>query len=146
MVIVVVVVVVVALSRGGGSPDKPGDVASQLQPEPRRTVRAKLTLEQFGQPGTSKRELLVSSPGPQVNRPEMIAGQPVVWLRCLDREGKTVIRKPHSWPLLEEPGYPLPHIHQPADKRQLSSIRRCLLTGSGIDFAGTVTGRLPLAE
>lgn len=112
---------------------------------PQRPVRAALTLEQFDRPDTGERELLVSLSAPRLNTLEVTGGERVVLLRCSDDTGATIIRRPSAWPLLEEDGF-LPHVHQPARRQQLDSIRACTLTGPGIDFEGRVAGRLPRAK
>jgi hypothetical protein len=48
--------------------------------------------------------------------------------------------------MMEEFGYPFPHLHVPVGPQLLDTIRRCRLTGPGIDFEGRVPGRLPLAR
>ncbi len=136
-VLVVAVLAGAAVLALGGSGD--GD------DEPRRTVRARLTLERFMQPETGRAELLVSLPEKRLNQPDTTGGATSVLLRCVDQTGAVRVRRPTAWPLLEELGYPLPHIHQPASRKVLDSIRACRLTGSGIDFAGRVPGRLPRA-
>jgi len=142
VVVVAVVLGFVVLPGLGGDAGEGRDDAS---PVVRRTVRATLTLEQYRRPDTGARELLVSSPGPQFNGADLVRGTPIVWLRCFDRTGAQAVRTPYDWPLLEEPGFP-PHIHQPADRKLLGRIRRCRLTGAGIDFQGTVTRGLPEAR
>ena len=119
---------------GGGSDDE----------KPRRVTRASLTLERSVAPATGQQELLVSLPGPQLNTPQMTGGASVVWLRCTDSRGMVAVRRPVDWPLIEEVGYP-PHIHQPAGRKLLNSIRRCKLTGPGIDFSAVVPGPVPAA-
>jgi hypothetical protein len=137
-VAVVAIVLGVWLTAGSG-----GDETS-AEKAPPRVVRGALTLEEFQRPDDGQRELLVSLPGPQYNRPDLVRGTPVVLLRCFDRTGNVVTRISYDWPLVEEFGF-APHIHRPADARTLRSIRRCSLTAPGIDFAGTVSGRLPAA-
>lgn len=110
-----------------------------------RVVRAKLALERSSAPDTGRGELLVSLPATELNRLELTRGARVVWLRCFDGSGALTIRAPIDWPLLEEPGFPA-HIHQPADRQQLDGVRRCRLTGPGIEFEGNATGRLPPAH
>lgn len=129
---------VVLLTVTGGDSDDEGG-------EPRGAVRAALQLEQFTRLDTGERELLVSLSAPHLNTLETTGGERVVLLRCVDGAGATVIRRPTEWPLLEEEGF-LPHIHQPASREQLDSIRACTVTGPGVDFEGRVEGRLPLAE
>ena len=112
---------------------------------PRAVVRASLTLEQFKRPDGGGAELLISLPEAGLNSPEATGGETSVLLRCFDERGAVAIRVPTAWPLLEEIGYPLPHIHHLADQRLLNSIRRCRLTGPGVDYEGRVRGRLPVA-
>ena len=138
VVVVTVLAGVVLLTVVGGDSGDERD-------GPQRPVRAALTLEQFDRPDTRERELLVSLSAPQLNTLEVTGGERVVLLQCSDHTGATIIRRPSEWPLLEEEGF-LPHIHQPASRQQLDSIRACTLTGPGIDFAGRVAARLPLAE
>lgn len=132
--VVVVVVLVLALGDSDGGDDEGGT-----------TARARLTLERFEQPGTGKPELLVTLRDRELNVAETTGGETEVLLRCVDAGGAVRLRRPTSWPLLEELGYPLPHIHQVASPSVLAKIRACRLTGPGIDFAGRVPGRLPLA-
>ena len=134
--LVVVVVAVVALTAGGS--DDGGD-------EPPRMVRSKLTLEQFVQPDTGAAELLITLPDKRLNSPDTTGGEKSVLLRCADERGREAIRTKTMWPLLEEYGYPLPHIHQLARQRVIDTIRSCRLTGTGIDFTGRVSGRPPRA-
>ena len=63
-------------------------------------------------------------------------------LTCVDRGGKQTVRAEHPWPLVVEEGFP-PHTHQPALPKVLDTVRRCRLQGRGIDFSGSVKGRLP---
>lgn len=135
VVVVAVVAGVVLLMVTGGDSD--GEAEG-----PPRPVRAALTLEQFTRPDTGEPELLVSLATPQLNTLETTGGESVVRLACSDAAGATIIRRPTEWPLEEEVGF-LPHIHQPASRKQLDGIRACTLTGPGIDFEGRVAGRLP---
>ncbi len=135
VVIAAVVLGIVFLPpAGGGSDDE--DAAPHV-------TRATLTLERAVRPDTASQELLVSLPGPQLNTPQITGGATVVWLRCLDGSGQTVVRRPVDWPSVEEEGFP-PHIHQPAGQRTLDGIRRCSLTGPGIDFRAALSGPLPV--
>jgi hypothetical protein len=144
-VVLVAVVAGVLLLTGadGDAPAPTASTATQAEPpEPLRTVRAKLTLEQTVQGDSDVRELLVSLPGPQFNTPEVARGAATVSLRCFDRDGDAVFEEPVNWPLPEEAGYP-PHIHRPSFARELAAIRRCRVTAPGIDYEGRVSGRLP---
>lgn len=138
VVVAAVVAGAVLLTVAGGESDGEGEA-------PPRPVRAALTLEQFTRLDTGEPELLVSLATPQLNTLETTGGESVVLLECSDGAGTTIIRRPTEWPLEEEVGF-LPHIHQPASRTQLDSVRACTLTGPGIDFAGRVAGRLPQAE
>ncbi len=113
--------------------------------KPLRTVRATLTLEQFARPDTGATELLISLRETRLNTLDQTGGEKSVLLRCVDKGGAVLIRRPTEWPLLEETGYPYPHIHQLANQRVLDGVRGCRLTGPGIDFAGRVPGPLPPA-
>ena len=137
VVVLAVVLGVVLLAVGGGSSD---DKDTQA-----RVTRATLTLERALRPDTAGQELLVSIPGPELNTPEINNGEPAVSLQCLDASGEPVVRRRVDWPLVEEQGFP-PHIHHPAAERTLDSIRRCTLTGPGIDFRAALSGALPPAE
>ncbi len=130
---------VLALSLGDGSGGGDDDVD-----RPPRVVRAQLTLERFMAPGAALPELLVSLSVPRLNTTDVTGGARTVTLRCLDASGAIALTRPAEWPLLEEAGFP-PHIHQPANRRLLDSIRTCRLTGPGIDFDGRVTGAAPAA-
>lgn len=134
IVVVAVVAAIVLLPRDADDSAATPDV-------PLRVVRAQLALEAFVRPDTGERELLVSLAVPQLNRLDVTGGARLVSLLCTDRSGATPVRRPVDWPLLEEPGF-APHIHQPASRRLLDSIRSCRLTGPGIDFEGRVSKRL----
>ena len=138
VLVMAVVAGVVLLTVAGGDSDGEGE-------GPPRPVRASLTLEQFARLDTGEPELLVSLATPQLNTLDTTGGETVVLLRCSDSAGATIIRQPAEWPLEEEVGF-LPHIHQPASREQLDSVRACTLTGPGIAFEGRVAGRLPQAE
>lgn len=129
-----VVIFGLSLAGGGGTSDD--------RPRTPRIVRADLALERFTARGATEPELLVSLTRPALNTPAVTGGARLVSLRCFDDSGTVAIRRVARWPLVEEPGY-LPHIHQPASRRLLESIRACRLTGPGIDFEGQMASRLP---
>jgi hypothetical protein len=133
---VAALVVVVVLAVGGSGED---------DAEPLRTTRAPLTLERYTLPDTGATELLISLREQGLNTPERTGGATSVALRCSSADGTVKFRTRTMWPLLEETGYPFPHIHQPAGRKLLRSIRACRLTGPGIDFEGTVPGPPPPA-
>lgn len=136
-VVVLAGAALVALLLAGGSGD---------DEEPQRTARARLTLERFRTPDTGTLELLISLQETRLNDPELTGGEKSVLLRCFDDRGAATIRTPTDWPLLEEAGYPLPHIHHPVAPEVLEDVRRCRLTGPGIDFEGRVPGPPPAAS
>ena len=143
----VVVGIVLATSGTDGSdrtrPARPAAGEAPVQ-RPVRTVRAKLTLERAEvQPDYD--ELLVSLPDERLNSLETSGGATSVSLTCVGREGEISVRQRHPWPLVVEEGYP-PHIHQPARPDTLAGLRRCRLTGPGIDFVGRVGRRLARSE
>jgi len=131
-VLPVALTVVAVVANAGTGGDKGTD-------EP---VRAKLTLERAAQPEAGYDEAVVSVPNQRLNSLDTTGGATSVLLRCLDRDGRVTVHQRHKWPLVEEDGYP-PHIHQPAAEKVLDSLRRCRLTGSGIDFSGSTAGALP---
>lgn len=131
-------VVAIALLVAGGSDDAPDT--------PVRAARSQLTLERFVLPTTGQPELLISLPDQRLNTLETTGGATSVLLRCVDGAGAVKIRQQTEWPLLEEEGYPLPHIHQPLQPDVLNAVRSCRLTGTGIDFAGRTPGRVPAAQ
>jgi hypothetical protein len=133
---VAALVVVGVLALGGSDGD---------DSEPLRTARAPLTLEQYTLPDTGATELLISLQESRLNTADTTGGQKFVRLQCSDANGAVKFRVRTAWPLQEEAGYPLPHIHQPAGKSLLRSIRACRLTGPGIDFEGNVPGPPPPA-
>ena len=149
-----VVVLVVVLGGGdsddGGTPagaanatataPAPGGAAPELLPVPAQKARVELQLERAEGPGYE--ELLVSLPDERMNTPETNANAPTAQLTCVDRRGKQTVSAEHPWPLVVEEGFP-PHIHQPALPKVLDTVRRCRLQGRGIDFSGSVKGRLP---
>ena len=53
-----------------------------------------------------------------------------VQLRCVDGNGKMVVSGTHPWPFAPEPGYDLPHTHQPVPQEKLAQARRCRLLGT----------------
>lgn len=135
-----VAIVLLAIGgEGGGGKSKDGAA------RPLRAVRAKLTLERFRPPETGVPELLVNLTDTRLNTPDTTGGATSVLLRCVDKSGAEAIRQATPWPLLEEGGYPFPHIHQPALARVLKNVRGCRLTGPGINFEGSVQGPPPVA-
>lgn len=133
LIAVVVLGVVLLSGAGGGAADEDAGAV--------RATRASLTLERAARPDTGAQELVVSLPEAQLNTLETTGGESSVLLRCLDSGGEVVLRRQVDWPLLEEPAF-APHTHEAAGPQVLDSIRRCRLTGPGIDFDGAVSQRL----
>ncbi|MBI5104345.1 MAG: hypothetical protein HZB46_05050 [Solirubrobacterales bacterium] len=111
---------VAALAGGGGDDDG--------------VVRAKLQLERYRYPGTGQLELIVSLLDAKLNVPESNEGSTRVTLTCWDAEGAVLIKRLHEFPLLEEEGVPLPHLHEPMSTPRLNAIARCTIEGPGLDF------------
>lgn len=80
-------------------------------------------------------ELVVSIPK-AVNASSVARGRPTVGLECRDGNQKVVLRTRHPWPFVDEPGYALPHIHEPASPQVLRVIASCRLTGTTVRLAG----------
>ncbi len=150
--IALVVVAVVLLSSGGdtNAPGRTTQGATAPRPPPPQARlpvrRATLRLEQFKPQGAERAELLISLPAARLNTPRTTGGATSVTLTCFDASGAQAFAVPTAWPLQEEFGFPLPHIHVPAGQQLLDGIRRCNLSGPGVDLEGRVAGRLPGAR
>jgi hypothetical protein len=107
-------------------------------------TRSSLTLAQRDTQASGP-ELLISLPKARLNTRETTGGRTSVTLTCFVSGGGRAFSVPQTWPLMEEFGYPLPHAHVPVGRPLLETIRRCRLTGPGIDLEGHVAGRLPRA-
>ena len=157
-VLAALVVVLLVVLGGGGDSDDGGTVVgaatgtatatapapqSNLLPVPAHKAQVKLKLERAQTTGYE--ELLVSLPDERMNTLGTNANAPTVLLTCRDRRGRQTVRSEHPWPLIVEEGYP-PHIHQPALTKVLDTVRSCRLEGRGIDFSGSIKGRLPRLE
>jgi hypothetical protein len=123
----------------------PGSAGTQRGAGRSEVVRAGLTLQEFERPDTGP-ELLISLPKARLNTLRATGGRTSVTLTCFGATGPPAFSIPQPWPLMEELGFPLPHMHVPVGQRLLDTIRRCRLTGPGIDLQGSVPGRLPLAR
>jgi hypothetical protein len=62
-----------------------------------------------------------------LNTTKTTKGKAAVRLECSDPSGKAVLSSQPDWPFIEEPGYSLPHTHQPITPQQLKAIARCRL-------------------
>jgi hypothetical protein len=148
LVAVLAAAVVLTLSDAGtstspGREARPPDAARARTPLP--VVRSKLTLAEFDRQDAGT-ELLVSLPTSRLNTAKTTGGERSVTLTCFGANGARAFSVPQAWPMMEEFGYPFPHLHVPVGPQLLDTIRRCRLTGPGIDFEGRVPGRLPLAR
>lgn len=148
-----VVAVGIVLLSSGGDPDAParvtprGPVRGAQTPLPALPVhRAALRLQKFKPRGAERAELLISLPAARLNTPRTTGGATSVTLTCFSASGAQAFAVPTAWPLQEEFGFPLPHIHVPAGRHLLDGLRRCRLTGPGIDLEGRAAGPLPLAR
>lgn len=128
--------VVLLASSGGGSTGHGGERLP--------VVRSALTLAQRDAPDTGA-ELLISLPKARLNTRARTGGRTSVTLTCFAATGAKAFSVPQPWPMMEEFGYPLPHLHVPVGPQLLETIRRCRLTGPGIELEGRVPGRLPRA-
>jgi hypothetical protein len=115
---VLVVGILLVAVLGGGSSDE--EYALKVERMP-------------GAPGTE--ELVVSVPD-AVNAARVARDKPTVGLVCFDGRHRVVLRKRHPWPFVDEPGYALPHIHEPASPQVLRVIASCKLTGTTIPLEG----------
>ena len=59
-----------------------------------------------------------------------------VTLTCVDSGGGTVLSDRQPWPFILEPGYPLPHIHQPVTPAEMQRIATCRVQGSKLKLDG----------
>ena len=57
-------------------------------------------------------------------------------LTCVDSGGGTVLSDRQPWPFITEPGYPLPHIHQPVTPAQMQQIAKCRVQGTKMKLEG----------
>jgi hypothetical protein len=128
----VVMIVVVGVVAAGGSGDD----------GPTGPAHTKLILERYLAP-TGQLELLVSMEDAELNTLETTGGETSVLLRCFNRSGAENVREKAEWPLVEEAGYPIPHLHQPLRPKVLNAVRDCRLTGHGIAFEGRSAGPVP---
>ena len=77
---------------------------------------------------TGSPEIVVNIPT-KLNTPAEANNSANVKLICVDGGGKTVLATDQDWPFILEPGYPLPHIHQPVTPSQLQRIAKCRVEG-----------------
>jgi hypothetical protein len=147
------VAVGVVLLSSGGDTNAPARAPQRSTghppgpPQPALPVhRAALRLQKFRPQGAERAELLISLPAARLNATRTTGGATSVTLTCFSANGARAFAVPTAWPQQEEFGFPLPHIHVPAGRQLLDGLRRCRLTGPGIDLEGHVAGRLPLAR
>jgi hypothetical protein len=94
----------------------------------------KLRIDQ-GVSAIGEPEIVVNVPK-NLNTPAEANNSANVTLICVDGSGDTVLSNPEDWPFIEEPGYPLPHVHQPVTPRQLQRIAKCRLEGTKTKLEG----------
>ena len=148
-----VVAVGIVLLSSGEDPKAParasqrGTVPRAQPPQSALPVhRAALRLQRIKPRGAERAELLISVPAARLNTPRTTGGATSVTLTCFSASGAQAFAVPTAWPLQEEFGFPLPHIHVPAGQQLLDGLRHCRLTGPGIDLEGRSAGELPLAR
>jgi hypothetical protein len=84
---------------------------------------------------TGSPEIVVNVPA-QLNTPAEANNATTVKLVCVDGSGKNVLETDQEWPFIEEPGYPLPHIHQPVTPQQLQELAKCRIEGTKTKLEG----------
>jgi hypothetical protein len=74
-----------------------------------------------------------------LNTPAETNNSANVKLVCMDADGDSVLTTDQDWPFIIEPGYPLPHIHQPVTPQQLQRIAKCRIEGTKTKLQGNLT-------
>jgi hypothetical protein len=82
-------------------------------------------------------EIVVNVPKDK-NTPDETNNSSNVKLVCVDASGDTVLATDQDWPFINEPGYPLPHQHQPVTPQQLQEIAKCRLEGTKTKLEGNL--------
>jgi hypothetical protein len=80
-------------------------------------------------------EIVVNVPK-KLNSPAEANNAKTVTLTCVDGGGGTVLQTQQPWPFITEPGYPLPHIHQPVTPGQMQQIAKCRVQGTKTKLEG----------
>jgi hypothetical protein len=86
---------------------------------------------------TGEPEIVVNVPR-TLNTPAETNNSANVKLVCVDAGGDLVLSTDQDWPFIIEPGYPLPHIHQPVTPQQLQRIAKCHLEGTKTKLRGNL--------
>ena len=86
---------------------------------------------------TGSPEIVVNVPE-DVNNPAETNNSSNVRLTCVDAGGKTVLATDQDWPFINEPGYELPHVHQPVTPKQMQQIAKCRVAGTKTKLEGTL--------
>jgi hypothetical protein len=101
----------------------------------------KLTVERWtALDGTP--ELLVSLGNKALNVLETTDGRREVRVKCVDRDGKSVLDAKQKWPFIFERGYKFAHAHQKTSWQVLQRADRCRLVGARIRLEASVSGAL----
>jgi hypothetical protein len=87
-------------------------------------------------------ELIVSLTEEDLNTLETTDGKRTVSLRCLGRQGQTVLDTTPKWPFINEAGYEYPHAHQPATAEQVQRADSCRLRADDLSLEADVEGAL----
>ena len=114
LALIVVPVLVWAATGGGGS----------------NQLRIDQGVNIYGSP-----EIVVNVPK-KLNTPAEANNATTVTLTCVDSGGGTVLQTQQPWPFIIEPGYPLPHIHQPVTPAQMQKIATCHVSGTKTKLQG----------
>jgi hypothetical protein len=114
--VIIVPVAIWAVASGGGGGDE-------------------LRVEQYTLDG--QQEIVVGIPRKYNNMAET-GNKANVVLVCFDGGGRQVLETNQSWPFIEEPGYDLPHTHQPVSQDQLNAVAKCTVRGMKHELTGSL--------
>ena len=95
----------------------------------------RLRVEQYSSGG--QQEIVVGVPRKYNNMAET-GNKANVVLVCFDAGGRQVLETNQSWPFIEEPGYDLPHAHQPVSQKQLRAVAKCTVRGMKHQLTGNL--------
>jgi hypothetical protein len=96
-----------------------------------------LRVEQYVSYYTGGPEIVLAIPRKYNNMAET-GNKANVVVVCLDSGGKQVLRANADWPFIEEPGYDLPHVHQPVSDAQLKAVATCTVEGMKHHLTGAL--------
>jgi hypothetical protein len=96
-----------------------------------------LRVEQYVSYYTGGPEIVIAIPRKYNNMAET-GNKANVVVVCFDSGGKQVLRANADWPFIEEPGYDLPHVHQPVSDAQLKAVATCTVDGMKHHLTGAL--------